>query len=952
MPLWRHLSDTAEVARCLWDEWLPPPVRELIRGDGSADVGRRLVVWLAAAHDLGKASPAFAVQVGQCAERMRGVGLDFSPLTGSLKRAPHADLSHLIVRRWLEGEGFTADQADAFAIVPGGHHGVAPARLDIEQAASPRQCGGSAWRVVQEELAGWVASNAGIREHLLELQRHPIRPTAQALITAVVILADWMASDAARFPLQDTRSTRERVAAAWPQFGLVEPWSSVAGGASAQELFDSRFSRARTRPIRPIQREAAALAGQCDEPELMIIEAPMGEGKTEAALLAADVLASRFGSGGVMVALPTMATSDAMFDRVRAWVETVSAGPQPMFLAHSKAALNPAFVNLMRIQPRDVDVTETELSHGDTCGEGVAVALEWLTGRKKGVLANFVVGTIDQVLMGALRTRHLVLRHLALVTKVVVIDEVHAADSYMAVYLSRALHWLGAYGVPTILLSATLPSMRRSEFVAAYQGGIAKRADETSNGGSPFGSRASRPPTDERRLTPSAITPPAYPVITSGGRLGVRSLGVPASGSSRALAVEFLDDDDAVLVSTLRRCLARGGVVGIVRNTVNRAQAAAALLRGEFGDAAVTLAHSRFLAIDRMRRERALRAELGPAESAQRRPGPRIIVGTQVLEQSLDIDFDLLISDLAPLDLVLQRVGRLHRHPRPPAQRGSMIEPRCLLTGVDWSTDPPVPDRGSVFVYGCSPLLRSIATLQEHLRRSDGLVRLPEDIAPLVERAYGAEPPVPPSWEQVFAASERDAFDSAVSRRSAAQTYLLPEVPRQLLFGWSAGNVGDAESPQGRATVRDGDDSLEVLVAQRVGDRWFVLPDVDAHGGVELSTHAPPEWAVARAVAQCSLRLPRLLCLPWRLSSVIRDLESNGVAAWQRSPWLRGELVLGLDENMSAELAGVPLRYTQQDGLIVGTQSESLRGPSQPAEPPFIPARAGNTRQSSAGNAN
>ena len=179
----------------------------------------------------------------------------------------------------------------------------------------------------------------------------------------------------------------------------------------------------------------------------------MGEGRTEAALAAAEVLATRFGCGGVVFALPTMATADAMVDRFMRWLPLAAQSAQPFFLAHSKSPLNPTLAAMKRMSPA--------IGDRDGCGADVAVALEWLTGRKKGMLANFVVGTMDQVLFAGLRSRHLVLRHLALVGKVVVIDEVHAADVHMSVFLHDVLRWLGAYGVPIVPLSATLSPARR-----------------------------------------------------------------------------------------------------------------------------------------------------------------------------------------------------------------------------------------------------------------------------------------------------------------------------------------------------------------------------------------------------------------------------------------------------------------------------------------------------------
>jgi CRISPR/Cas system-associated endonuclease/helicase Cas3 len=215
----------------------------------------------------------------------------------------------------------------------------------------------------------------------------------------------------------------------------------------------------------------------------------MGDGKTEAAMMAAEVLAARSGAGGVMIALPTQATSDAMFRRMMEWIEhqpavepegsVVPDGGEPddrrsVFLAHGKAWLNPDFraVPRGRSLARDMDSdSDDRAKTRGKCVDHGAYVDQWMTGRRKGVLADFVVGTIDQVLFVSLQSRHVALRHLALARKVVILDEVHSFDAYMDVYLERALEWLGSYGVPVIALSATLPSELRKRLLDAYQRG-------------------------------------------------------------------------------------------------------------------------------------------------------------------------------------------------------------------------------------------------------------------------------------------------------------------------------------------------------------------------------------------------------------------------------------------------------------------------------------------------
>ena len=166
--------------------------------------------------------------------------------------------------------------------------------------------------------------------------------------------------------------------------------------------------------------------------------------------------------------------------------------------------------------------------------------------------------------------------------------------------------------------------------------------------------------------------------------------------------------------------------------------------------------------------------------------------------------------------------------------------------------------------------------------------------------------------------AEIDAAREHANKVAGARTYELGELPASCLVNWSTlGGSHDAEDPRGRARVRDGDDGLEVLVAQRIRDRAFVLPWIDEQGGREIPWDDEPPQSVARALATSSLRLPRQLTSPWVVDRVITELEGDGRAAWQRSKWLRGELFLFVDENLTADVAGHRLRYSREDGLHI-----------------------------------
>ncbi len=243
---------------------------------------------------------------------------------------------------------------------------------------------------------------------------------------------------------------------------------------------------------------------------------------------------------------------------------------------------------------------------------------QWFRGNKQGLLADFVIGTVDQLLMAALQKKHVMLRHLGLAGKVVVIDECHAYDAYMNCYLDRALTWLGRYKVPVILLSATLPAKRRVELVRAYLNG---------------------------RTAPDGPwqTCRGYPLLTWTDGKRVEQTTIPLEAEPRRVETFPLTEEQ--LTDTLRSALREGGCAGVIVNTVKKAQAIAARLRAELPEYEVVVFHAQFLMPDRAAKEEALMKRIGKHSTPEQRD-KLIVVGTQVLEQSLDIDLDFLVTEL------------------------------------------------------------------------------------------------------------------------------------------------------------------------------------------------------------------------------------------------------------------------------------------------------------------
>jgi len=909
LPLWRHLADSADVAGRLWDDWLSPAVRRLVAAElpGGDRDGRTLAVWLAGVHDIGKATPAFAVQAPALAERMRdhGLGYDVGQIKADRRHAPHALAGHAVLADWLQLQGW--EDPHPYAVVVGGHHGLPPTEEQLRGLQIRRHLrGDTAWEKVQDELLVWMADRSGAGERLTEWRLVTLSQPVQAALTGLVIVADWVASNEEFFPYTLDSASAARLRAGWELLDLPEPWSPAAPPTGVNELFAARFELPDGARPRPVQRTVAELAQSMPVPGMIIVEAAMGEGKTEAALAAVEILARRTGASGCYLALPTRATSDAMFGRMLSWLRRVpdaqvGRGLRDVRLAHGKAALNPEYDRL-RSASLPSNIAE------DDGGAGIGVHT-WLAGRKRALLSSFVVGTIDQLLFAALRGRHLVLRHLGLAGKVVVIDEAHAYDVFMGRFLDRVLEWLGGYGVPVVVLSATLPARRRAELMTAYDCG-----------------RLGPPPRPHWRDRRKPVEDPyaalrtdlRYPLVTvSSEQRGATATTCADSGRGVDVRLRALDDDLSGLASLLREQLSEGGCALVVRNTVTRVQETAAALRDAFGpDIPVSVAHSRFMAVDRAAKDRWLRETFGPPGIADR-PHRHVVVASQVAEQSLDIDFDLLVTDLAPVDLVLQRIGRLHRHPRT-GRPARLATPTCWLTGADWTAEPPKPVAGSRRVYQTSTLLRSAAVLWPHLAGEP--LRLPADIAPLTQTAYGDTPVGPESWQPAMAEAEARHRDETTAKQLKADGFRLPPLgePGSSLISWLAGGVGDADERTAQGHVRDTDaESLEVLLLVRTPEGLVIPPWIDG-GGAVVPTDSVPNPPLPRLIARCTLPFPRSMTDPEVIDEVIADLERRvDVTAWQASPWLAGKLVLDIDVDGHATVAGFDLHYSQDEGLRV-----------------------------------
>ena len=900
-PLLFHLFDVAHSMLALWDAWVSERWKERVAKAFGCDepTARALLAVLAGAHDLGKATPPFQYQntpLDWLRDRLHALGLN-SPVRPN--NQPHNFVSTKELRHfWREKSWqWTANQkyvASVLSHLTGAHHGTFP-NADDYNGWGENEIGDENWRAVRLQLL-----NALTREFWGDdLEIPPMLDWedlgAVPFLAGLISVADWIGSSQ-HFELAGHRDatptleqylplSRQRAHKALDDFGFASPPDFP--------LPRPDFARFWGFAPNPLQDAIIAQTRDVGAPFLLICEAPMGSGKTEGALWAAD---AAFGAGlnrGLYVALPTQATSNAMHERVRKFLkERLPGAFVNLQLVHGNAGLSD---NEIAWKPLSTIYAEME---ADPAAARVT-ALSWFTGAKRPLLAPFGVGTIDQSLLAALQTRHYFVRLFGLAGKVVVFDEVHAYDTYMGALIVTTIQWLQELGCSVILLSATLPSGKRRELVEAW--GAALPAEE-----------AIYP-----RLTWCDRSPHAQSIAIEGAELAPKSVKVSH------LALESI-------AQTLREKLRAGGCAAIICNTVAQAQTLFETLRAEFEGwiepEHLLLFHARMPFGWRKEREDRILQLFGKDKSA--RPQRTLVISTQVLEQSLDLDFDWMASQMAPTDLLLQRVGRLHRHMakagEPPLKRYDLQTPELAILS-DAQGDAPPNSGASEWVYEREILLKSWL-----LWRDKTALELPTEIEPLIEATY-AQQAVAPSeaWDKALldARAEREA--AVEKSRQAADVVAVhcktkrgnPVEPSSFVDAPSR-DLRDDDNPKIhaalRAKTREDAQSITVVCLCQIGDNFY-LPNRDGTPDLNqpIDFGAEPKHKVAKQLMN--------FAVPISHKGVCAALANEKVPDnWKKSPFLRHVRRLGF-ENGEVQVGNQTLRLDGALGIVIektGEQAE------------------------------
>ena len=592
-----------------------------------------------------------------------------------------------------------------------GHHGSPPEPGSRTSLVGLRSDFGQAGIEAAHDFIRQAHELFDVPPRLPTLDRKRAMRASHAL-AGLAVLADWIGSDQDWFPYREPdqdlvtywRDARERADRAVAAAGVLP--ARASGQLEYHDLIGSGT------PPSPMQ-EWARTVGLPAGPALFLIEDETGSGKTEAALMLAHRLIESRRADGLYVALPTMATANAMFDRLDAACRHLfSAGSQPSIaLAHGARDLHEGFRAAMTRGGRvEAPYSEAGEPEGGSETTASAACAAWIADdRRRSFLADAGAGTIDQALLAVLPSRHQSLRLLGLMRRVLVLDEVHAYDAYMQREMERLLEFQAGLGGSAVLLSATLPRLIRRRFVDAFAKGL---------GG------------EIRGDVPIAMDYPMATVCAAEVRHSTKIAG--QSGRARILPVRFLRSADEAL-REVKRAAGAGKAVLYIRNTVDDALDTHAALRD--GGLDPDLFHARYALKDRLEIEKRVVRTFGKYGVAPERAG-RVLIATQVVEQSLDLDFDVLITDLAPIDLLIQRAGRLWRHHR--AEREG--RPELHVVGPE-----PIADADAEWFRRTFP--RAAHVYKDHARlwltarvlADAGGIESPGGLRGLVERVYGED---------------------------------------------------------------------------------------------------------------------------------------------------------------------------------------------------------------------
>lgn len=803
-PLLFHLIDTGNIAYALLDaKAFQYQFHLLSKATGCLENDLKYwISYIIALHDIGKCTALFQAKAERkYLEPLIEAGIPFSTLENVNYR--HEAFSGIWIQKHLIKKfGWGKHAARTIASCLRGHHGDFLSKF-IKETHELKPI----WSVLRGTIVSILQelflSSMSSKKFSWKPNDFPHQSVTGVLLSSLIILSDWICSNNSLFinPLQNNA------------FGTVQGKNNVNGKSKSVAFFrkmvpfvksannyrDISMEQAKRavesmgfntthkwepdasfknlwnfNMLRPIQACCENLVKQVQNlPDIFIIEAPMGEGKTEAALYIASILIARRSLAGMYIALPTAATSNQMHKRVNEFMEVHKVNSiSNARLIHGMSwfqddEYTPNYSSTIIGEPRTDDKLST-------------IAFQWFKPRRRALLSPYAVGTVDQSMLSVLRVKFGVLRLLGLSGKVLVIDELHAYDAYMSRIIIKLLKWAKELHIPVILLSATLPLSKKKMLLKASGMDISNISND-----------------DEDNML-------AYPLITAGKKDGtIISFHVEGGSTIKNLFQLKLHynclGDSETIAKIAFAAVIDGGCLCIIANTVRSAQEIYSKIveldNKDFDDELnCRLFHARFKASDRNLIEKMVLNDFGKGslkqpdeEGFHLRPKKSILVATQVVEQSLDLDFDEMITEIAPIDAILQRSGRMWRH------KGRKNRPKdesilhVILPALDSFS---FGSTGKV--YNPYLLLKTLNVL--HGREN---IKIPDDIRTIVEEVYednGLDVNSEPVPHEILIKYKKKREKQILEDSSSASRYLISEPdPNKFLIARQSGFSFDEE---------------------------------------------------------------------------------------------------------------------------------------------------------------
>ena len=659
LPLLNHLLDVNIAFGFIWENLLSLSIKNNIAQDLNRDfqTAGKYLAYFAGLHDIGKATEYFQENV-----------LKKSNNKDAAKN--HAILSSKIIYNY-EFKGLTnlGKQLSLFLAM---HHG---AEISYEDRGSDKAI--NIDKIIHDKVLFLdeiinkynELLNINYDEITLSLDENKL-PVWGLVFVGVTTFADWLVSQESHWKDEnndiytDYETAETRVKKTIEQSNI---YPNIEISIDENDLFNTFFKSivigGNFEP-RPLQSKVINEFSSTSQ-SLTFIEAPTGEGKTEAAFALAGSQLMNKTSGGIFIAMPTQATSNMLYQRFNEFLH--NAAPdiknKSSVLVHANAKQNELYKKLLGI---DANINPDEKDF---------LVSDWFTNKKLSLISQFGVGTVDQALLSVLNVKHFFLRLFGLAGKTIIFDEVHAYDICMELIMGRLLSWLKAFGSSVIILSATLPEKMKREYIKAWSG---EEPEKLSS---------------------------QYPLITQviSSDIKEETFEVSEANNNKEIEMEFLyiaEDLESISEQVLS-CSKPGARIAVLLNTVCRTQKLFKLINEkteqENDKYCITLFHSRFMLKDRNKIEEDVKKRYGKG-SGEDKEKIKIVIATQVIEQSLDLDFDVMFTDFAPIDLLLQRAGRVHRHNR--SWRPAGLEKpslKILITPEDEHGMPNFKENASIY---------------------------------------------------------------------------------------------------------------------------------------------------------------------------------------------------------------------------------------------------------------